>query len=78
VNRNNSNRSNGLSVRCVRESKGTNAKETDFFILISYICQEAFFNLPNNPFFGACVHRPESAMVTAMLSAPLESGNPPS
>jgi hypothetical protein len=31
VKRNANNRSNGFSVRCVRESKGTNAKEPDFF-----------------------------------------------
>jgi uncharacterized protein (TIGR02145 family) len=30
VNRNLNNRSNGFAVRCVRESKGTSAKETDF------------------------------------------------
>jgi uncharacterized protein (TIGR02145 family) len=43
VNRNNSNRSNGLSVRCVRESKRHKHQRIGFFILISYICQEAIF-----------------------------------
>jgi hypothetical protein len=32
VNRNLNSRSHGFSVRCVRESKGTSAKETDFLL----------------------------------------------
>jgi uncharacterized protein (TIGR02145 family) len=43
VERNLNNRSNGFSVRCVRESKGTNAKESDFlFVLFVYLSRSFF------------------------------------
>jgi hypothetical protein len=71
VNRNLNNRSHGFSVRCVRESKGTSAKETDFFIAISYICRKV------RSFDILCLTA-GVGLVTAIPSAPIESGNPPS
>jgi hypothetical protein len=70
VNRNNSNRSNGFSVRCVRESKGTSAKETDFLLQFRIFAGKSVL-------LTFCAYRPESEKVTAIPSAPIESGNPP-
>jgi hypothetical protein len=72
------NRSNGVSVRCVRESKRHNCSAMNRAPLMERIFLFLFRIFVENPFFSVCAYyRPESEMVMAMPSVPLESGNPP-
>jgi hypothetical protein len=73
----NLNRSNGFSVRCVRESKRHKHQRIGFFVSISLVEKLFRIFVEKSVLWRLCTQA-GVGMVTAMPSAPLESGNPPS